>query len=76
VRIGSADEFASAFKAALDSDEPYLLDVPMENIAVPTPDCWNINDIYRPSDLVSEGKLAVKENGKYVAPGRGRSHRT
>jgi acetolactate synthase-1/2/3 large subunit len=76
VRIASADEFAPAFKTALDSDEPYLLDVPMENIAVPTPGCWNINDIYKPSDLVSEGKLVKKENGKYVVPGHAKSHRT
>jgi acetolactate synthase-1/2/3 large subunit len=76
VKVNSADEFAPAFKAALDSNEPYLLDVPMENIAVPTPGCWNINDIYKPSDLVSEGKLVKKENGKYVVPGHGKSHRT
>ncbi|MDR1732220.1 MAG: thiamine pyrophosphate-binding protein [Synergistaceae bacterium] len=75
LRIETADAFAPAFKAALDSDEPWLLDVPMENIAVPTPGCWNINDIYNPSDLVSEGKLIKKENGRYIAPGHGQSHR-
>ncbi|MDR1874513.1 MAG: thiamine pyrophosphate-binding protein [Synergistaceae bacterium] len=75
VRVESADEFATAFRAALDSDEPYLLDVPMENIAVPTPGCWNINDIYRPGDLVSEGRLVKKENGKYLVPGHAKSHK-
>jgi acetolactate synthase-1/2/3 large subunit len=75
VKIRSAGEFAPALKAALDSDEPYLLDVPMENIAVPTPGCWNINDIYRPNDFVSEGKLIKKENGKYVVPGHEGSHK-
>ncbi|GHS88434.1 acetolactate synthase, large subunit, biosynthetic type [Synergistales bacterium] len=75
VTIKSADEFAPAFKAALDSEEPYLIDVPMENIAVPTPGCWNINDIYNPSDLVSEGKLVKKENGRYVLPEHGKSHK-
>ncbi|GHS95465.1 acetolactate synthase, large subunit, biosynthetic type [Synergistales bacterium] len=75
VTIKSADEFAPAFKAALDSDEPYLIDVPMENIAVPTPGCWNINDIYNPSELVSEGKLVKKENGRYVLPEHGKSHK-
>ncbi|MDR1509003.1 MAG: thiamine pyrophosphate-binding protein [Synergistaceae bacterium] len=75
VKITSADEFAPALKAALDSDEPYLLDVPMENITVPTPGCWNINDIYRPNDFVSEGKLIKKENGKYVIPGHAESHK-
>jgi acetolactate synthase-1/2/3 large subunit len=75
VTIKSADEFAPAFKAALDSDEPYLIDVPMENIAVPTPGCWNINDIYNPRDLVSEGKLVKKENGSYVLPEHGKSHK-
>jgi acetolactate synthase-1/2/3 large subunit len=76
VKITSADAFAPAFKAALDSNEPYLLDVPMENIAVPTPGCWNINDIYKSGELVSEGKLVRKENGRYVVPGHAGSHRT
>ena len=31
----------------------------MENIAVPTPGCWNINDIYSPNELVKEGKLVT-----------------
>ena len=61
-RVPSADAFAPAFKAALDSGEPYLLDVPMENIAVPTPGCRNINGIYKPNDRVSEGKRVKKEN--------------
>jgi len=75
VRISSADEFASALKTAIASGEPYLLDVPMENITVPTPGCWNINDIFSPSDLVSEGKLVKKENGKYAIPQHGASHK-
>ena len=36
----------------------------MENIVVPTPGCWNINDIYSPNELVKEGKLVKKENGQ------------
>jgi len=75
VRISSADEFAPALKTAIASGEPYLLDVPMENITVPTPGCWNINDIFSPSDLVSEGKLVKKENGKYAIPQHGASHK-
>ncbi len=75
VRIASAGEFAPAFKTALESDEPWLIDVPMENIAVPTPGCWNINDIYKPNDLVSEGKLVKKEAGKYVIPQHSKSHK-
>jgi len=75
-KIASADEFAGALKEALDSGEPYLLDVPMENIAVPTPGCWNINDIFRPSDLVSEGKLVKNKDGKYAVPGHAKSHIT
>ena len=74
-KIASADEFASAFKEALDSDEPYLLDVPMENIPVPTPGCWNINDIYRPSDMVKNGRLVKKENGRFVLPSHSTSHK-
>jgi len=73
--VTSADDFAAAFKEALDADEPYLLDVPMENIVVPTPGCWNINDIYSPNDLVVDGKLVKQENGEYVAPNHGKSHK-
>jgi len=74
-KITTADEFAPALKRAIESGEPYLLDVPMENIAVPTPGCWNINDIYNPNELVSEGKLVKLENGKYVTPAHGASHK-
>ncbi len=64
-RIGSADEFKAAFKEALDADEPYLLDVPMENIGVPTEGVWNINDIYTPKDNVSEGRLLDGEASRF-----------
>jgi len=74
-KITSADEFAEAFQEALDSDEPYLLDVPMENITVPTPGCWNINDIYSPSDLVKQGRLVKKENDRFVIPSHSGSHK-
>lgn len=74
-KITTADEFAPAFKRAIESGEPYLLDVPMENITVPTPGCWNINDIFKPTELVSKGKLVKLENGKYVTPSHGASHK-
>ena len=51
-KIASADEFAEALKEALECGEPYLIDAPMENIAVPTPGVWNINDIYTHKDNV------------------------
>ena len=51
-KIASADEFAEVLKEALECNEPYLIDVPMENIAVPTPGVWNINDIYTKKDTV------------------------
>lgn len=60
-KITSADEFKTALKEALDSNEPYLIDVPMENIPVPTDGIWNINDIYTPKDNVVEGKLMYGE---------------
>lgn len=47
---------------------PFLVEAPMENIVVPTPGCWNINDIYTPNELVK------KENGQYVAPSHSKSH--
>ena len=64
-KIHSADEFKSAFKEALDSNEPYLLDVPMENIGVPTEGVWNINDIYTPKANVNEGRLLDGEAARF-----------
>lgn len=63
-KITSAEEFKGAFKEALDANEPYLLDVPMENIPVPTDGIWNINDIYTPKENVYEGKLIYGEANK------------
>lgn len=60
-KINSAEEFKDAFEEALNSNEPYLLDVPMENIPVPTDGIWNINDIYTPKDNVVEGHLLSGE---------------
>ena len=74
-KVVSADDFSAALKEALEADEPYLLDVPMENIVVPTPGCWNINDIYSPNELVDNGRLVKKENGKYVSPSHAKSHK-
>ena len=79
IRINSAEEFAPAMKKAIEANKagrPFLIDAIMENIAVPTPGCWNINDIYTPSELVKEGKLVKKENGKYVPPSHAKSHIT
>ncbi len=56
-KITSADEFKGAFEEAINANVPYLLDVPMENIPVPTDGIWNINDIYNPKENVSQGKL-------------------
>lgn len=68
-RISSADEFKAVFKEALESNEPYLIDVPMENIPVPTDGIWNINDIYTPKENVAEGKLisGTASRSKHVA---------
>ncbi len=74
-KVTSADDFSAALKEALEADEPYLLDVPMENIVVPTPGCWNINDIYSPNELVANGRLVKKENGRYVSPSHAKSHK-
>ena len=60
-KIQSADEFKEAFREAINSNEPYLLDVPMENIPVPTEGIWNINDIYTPKENVKEGVLMSGE---------------
>jgi len=60
-KIQSADEFKEAFREAINSNEPYLLDVPMENIPVPTEGIWNINDIYTPKENVQDGVLISGE---------------
>ncbi len=76
--IKSAAEFKMALKKAIEynkAGKPFLVEVPMENIAVPTPGCWNINDIYSPSELVKEGKLVQNEHGRFVAPNHTKSHK-
>ena len=77
--VQSAEEFKGALEKALQANKegrPFLVEAPMENIVVPTPGCWNINDIYSPNELVKEGKLVRKENGRYVAPSHFKSHNT
>jgi len=78
IRINSAAEFKPAMEKAVAANKagkPFLVEAIMENIVVPTPGCWNINDIYSPNELVKEGKLVKKENGKYVAPSHSKSHK-
>ena len=78
IRINSASEFKPAMEKAVAANKagkPFLVEAIMENIVVPTPGCWNINDIYSPNELVKEGKLVKKENGKYVAPSHSKSHK-
>ena len=77
IRCSSAEEFKPAMEEAIKANKagrPFLVEAPMENIVVPTPGCWNINDIYTPNELVKEGKLVKKENGQYVAPSHAKSH--
>ena len=78
IRVSSAVEFKPALEKAMQANKegrPFLVEAPMENIAVPTPGCWNINDIYRPSAFVSEGKLVKCENGRWLPPSHGDSHK-
>lgn len=75
VRVSSAEEFKTALQQAIAAKRPFLVEVPMENIVVPTPGCWNINDIYSPNELVREGKLVRGADGKYVAPSHSKSHK-
>lgn len=77
IRCESAEDFLPAMEKAIAANKagkPFLVEAPMENIVVPTPGCWNINDIYSPNELVKEGKLVKKENGQYVAPSHAKSH--
>ncbi|RQW22941.1 thiamine pyrophosphate-binding protein [Bacillus sp. C1-1] len=48
VKITSAAEFKHELKAAIEANEPVVLDVAMRNEPVPTDGQWNINDIYSP----------------------------
>jgi len=75
IRIDSVEAFKPALEKALDSNKPFLLDVPMENIGVPTPGCWNINDIYTPKANVINGKVVKNDKGEYVAPNHSGSHK-
>lgn len=75
--VQSADEFKPAMEKALQANKegrPFLVEAPMENIVVPTPGCWNINDIYSPNEYVKEGKLVKDKNGSFVAPSHSKSH--
>lgn len=75
IRIDSVEAFKPALEKALDSNKPFLLDVPMENIGVPTPGCWNINDIYTPKANVVNGKVIKNEKGEYEVPSHSGSHK-
>lgn len=75
VSIKSADDFKPELKKAISCNKPYLLDVPMENIAVPTPGCWNINDIYIPKPGIVNGKLLKNKKGEYETPNHSVSHK-
>ncbi|MFB4212284.1 thiamine pyrophosphate-binding protein [Shouchella sp. JSM 1781072] len=48
IKVKSADEFKHELKAAIEANEPVVLDVAMRNEPVPTDGQWNINDIYSP----------------------------
>jgi len=50
VMVESAADLGPALRAALASDRPAVVQVPMENAPTPTPGYWNINDIYRKGD--------------------------
>ena len=48
IRINAADELLPALEAAIASNRPTVLDVPMINNPTPTTGHWNILDIYSP----------------------------
>ena len=77
--VKSAAEFKPAMEKAMEANRagrPFLVEAPMENIAVPTPGCWNINDIYTPKANISEGKVVRNEDGTYTPPEHAKSHIT
>ncbi len=50
VMVERADDLGPALRAALASNRPTVIQVPMENAPTPTPGHWDINDIYRRGD--------------------------
>lgn len=75
VCVQSADEFKGAMEQAVAANKPFLIEVPMENIVVPTPGCWNINDIFSPNEYVKDGKVVKNADGEFVAPNHAKSHK-
>ena len=53
VRISAAGEFKPALQRAIESNRPFVIDVPMQNEPVPTSGHWNILDIYSPGRAIS-----------------------
>jgi acetolactate synthase-1/2/3 large subunit len=74
IYVASAEEFKPALEAAIAANRPFLIEAPMENIVVPTPGCWNINDIFSPSEHVREGKVVMNADGQFIAPSHSKSH--
>jgi acetolactate synthase-1/2/3 large subunit len=52
IKVKSADEFKPAFKLAIESNKPFVIDVEMQNVPTPTAGHWNIMDIYSPDKKV------------------------
>ena len=75
VRVESAEAFKPALERAVAANKPYLIEAPMENIPVPTPGCWNINDIYTPKTNIAEGKILPNDDGTYTPPVHSKSHK-
>ena len=57
VKVTDPAELGLYLREAVASREPCLLDCPMENIPVPTPGAWNINDIYTKKTNIVHGRL-------------------
>jgi acetolactate synthase I/II/III large subunit len=58
VQIKTAAEFKPALEKAVASGRPFVIDVMMQNEAVPTGGHWNINDIYSPGLNLSHVAIA------------------
>ena len=79
IRTACADDFKPAMEKAMQANRegrPFLVEAIMENIPVPTPGCWNINDIYSPTEAVENGRLVPDGNGGYLRPDHKKSHIT
>jgi acetolactate synthase I/II/III large subunit len=59
VKLTSAAAFKPALERAIQANQPYVIDVAMQNEPVPTAGHWNIMDIYSPGKAVHHARTGA-----------------